>query len=234
MLHSDASEFVAELLLVLAGLLPIVNPLGSAPMFLAMTRGADPPTRAALARHVAINSTLLMVCAFAIGAYVLRIFGLSIPVVQLAGGAVLCRLGWNLLDTQPPSDPSTPANVDAKAFADRAFYPLTMPVTIDPGVLSVAIALGANHATNLTGTVIKESSAMIAIALVGVTVFVAYRYAGAVAQWLGHARIQVLLRLSAFIVLCIGVQIAWNGLRTLHGELNAPPAAVAPARATTP
>ncbi len=231
MLQSDASQFLAELLLVLAGLLPIVNPLGSAPMFLAMTRGADAPTRSGLAWAVGINSTLLLAIAFAIGAYVLRIFGLSIPIVQLAGGAVLCRLGWGLLGSQPAQPDAAPqANVDAKAFADRAFYPLTMPLTIDPGVLSVAIALGANHSKNITGTLIKESSAMIAIALVGISVFVAYRYAAAVARWLGHARSQVLLRLSAFIVLCIGVQIAWNGVKTLHQELAAtPPAETQPA-----
>jgi multiple antibiotic resistance protein len=229
MLASDLSQFIGELLLVFAGLLPIVNPVGSAPMFLALTRGADAPTRAMLSRVVAINSTLMLIGAFAIGAYVLKIFGLSVPVVQVAGGAVLCRLGWTLLNASPDAEPTAATPTPEKTFAARAFYPLTMPLTVDPGVLSVAIAMGANHSGSLTRALILESSALIAIVLIGIAIYIAYRYAGAAASWLGQSRVQVLLRLSAFIVLCIGVQIAWNGLKTLHAELDEPVASAAPA-----
>ena len=229
MLASDFSQFLGEFLLVFAGLLPIVNPVGSAPMFLALTHGADPSVRAMLARVVAVNSTLLLVGSFAIGAYVLKIFGLSVDIVQVAGGAVLCRLGWTLLNASPDPDPTANAGAPQQALAGRAFYPLTMPLTVDPGVLSVAIALGANHSRGLTRTVILESSALLAVVLVGVAIFIAYRYAGWAASRLGHSRTQVILRLSAFIVLCIGLQIAWTGIKSLHNELAAPPAAVAPA-----
>jgi multiple antibiotic resistance protein len=231
MLASDMRQFIGELLLVFAGLLPIVNPVGSAPMFLAMTRGAEPPVRAMLARVVAINSTLLLIGAFAIGAYVLKIFGLSVDIVQVAGGAVLCRLGWTLLNASPDPEPTAPSGNPEQTFVARAFYPLTMPLTVDPGVLSVAIALGANHSRGLTRTFILESSALIAIVLVGIAVYVAYRYSGWAARRLGHSRTQVILRLSAFIVLCIGLQIAWTGIKSLHTELYQPPAPVSP---TTP
>jgi multiple antibiotic resistance protein len=228
MLASDFSQFLGELLLVFAGLMPIVNPVGSAPMFLALTHGADPSVRSMLARVVAVNSTLLLVGAFAIGAYVLKIFGLSVDIVQVAGGAVLCRLGWTLLNASPDPDPTASAGDPKQALAARAFYPLTMPLTVDPGVLSVAIALGANHSRGLTRTVILESSALIAIVLVGISIYIAYRYAGWAATRLGHSRTQVILRLSAFIVLCIGLQIAWTGIKSLHSELNPPAAPVTP------
>jgi multiple antibiotic resistance protein len=233
-LSGDLAQFVGEFLLVLAGLLPIVNPVASAPMFLAMTRGADAATRAQLARTVAINSTLLLVGAFAVGAYVLKIFGLSVPIVELAGSAVLCRLGWTMLNDPPPADPANEPAPKVESYAAKAFYPLTLPVTVDPGVLAVAIALGANHSRTLERAVILETSALIAIAIVGVAIFVAYRYSLNAAHWLGHSRVQVVTRLCAFIVLCIGVQIGWNGIRTLHGELDAGPAAAAPATPALP
>lgn len=221
-LSGNTAQFAGEFLLVLAGLLPIVNPVASAPMFLTLTHGADADTRAQLSRSVAINATLLLMGAFAIGAYVLKIFGLSVPIVQLAGGAVLSRLGWTMLNEGPQPETLASAPNPRETFVAKAFYPLTLPVTVDPGVLSVAIALGANHSRGLERAVILEFSALFAIAIVGIAIFVAYRYAGSAARWLGHARTQVVVRLCAFIVLCIGVGIAWNGVKALHAELSPP------------
>ena len=186
------------------------------------------------ARIVAVNSTLLLIGAFAIGAYVLKIFGLSVDIVQVAGGAVLCRLGWTLLNASPDPDPTAASGDPKQTFATRAFYPLTLPLTVDPGVLSVAIALGANHSRGLARTFILESSALIAIVLVGIAIYIAYRYAGWAASRLGHSRTQVILRLSAFIVLCIGLQIAWTGIKSLHNELDPPLAAVSPTAPLVP
>ena len=109
----DIRLFLSVFLLVIGGILPIVNPVGSAPMFLAMTRGADEGTRQVLAFKVAVNAFLLLMGSLIFGAFVLKLFGLSIPVVQVAGGAVLCALGWNLLDSDPP------VHADAAARAER-------------------------------------------------------------------------------------------------------------------
>ena len=99
MFSDEVRYFLTALLIVVGGILPIVNPVGSAPMFLAMTRGADEATRARLAVIIAINSFVLIMGSLIFGAFVLRVFGLSVPVVQVAGGAVLCALGWNLLNS---------------------------------------------------------------------------------------------------------------------------------------
>src|SRR4051812_24376550 len=100
-LSDDLRHYLTALLLVVGGLLPIVNPVGSAPMFLAMTHGADRDARTVLALKIAINSFLLIMGSLIFGAYVLKVFGLSVAVVQVAGGAVLCALGWNLLNSEP-------------------------------------------------------------------------------------------------------------------------------------
>jgi multiple antibiotic resistance protein len=219
---------------VVGAILPIVNPVGSAPMFLAMTHGADSASRRALAGLIAINSFILLLGSLIFGNFVLRLFGLSVPVVQLAGGLVLCALGWRLLSDDGPAAPTATAPADANTVFSRAFYPLTLPLTVDPGAISAAVTIGANHSTNITKVLIALMGAIIGVAVISGSVWLTYRYAERVAIWLGHSRLMVLLRLSAFIVLCIGVQIAWNGTRTLLQELPwaaapAAPAAAAPA-----
>jgi multiple antibiotic resistance protein len=232
MIADDLRNFLTALLLVVGGLLPIVNPVGSAPMFLAMTHGSSEDTRAVLALKVAINSFLLIMGSLIIGAYVLKIFGLSIPVVQVAGGAVLCALGWNLLDSDPPPAAASQPAASSELVIMRAFYPLTLPLTVDPGAISVAITLGANHAKGVERVIIGFTAGVIGTAIISFCVWLAYRYAERIARWLGHTRVMVVLRLSAFIVLCIGVEITWNGVRSLLEEVQfAPPSASAPAAA---
>ena len=217
MIDQDLRHLIAVFLLVIGALLPIVNPVGSAPMFLALTRGADSDTRAALARDIAINSFLLLMGSLIVGNFVLRLFGLSVPVVQLAGGLVLCWLGAKLLTDDPPATPTTvPGDSDVLA---RAFYPLTLPLTVDPGAISVAVTLGANHPHDVQTILVAIVGAILGVVTIALTVWLAYRYAERVSLWLGHSRMMVVLRLSAFIVLCIGVQIGWNGVKGLIEEL---------------
>jgi multiple antibiotic resistance protein len=229
---ADLRYFLTALLLVVGGILPIVNPVGSAPMFLAMTHGADEQTRAELALKVAVNAFLLIMGSLIFGAYVLKVFGLSVAVVQVAGGAVLCALGWNLLNSETTTNPGTP--IPGETMIMRAFYPLTLPLTVDPGALAVAVTIGANHAHGVERVVIALLGGIVGTAIISASVWLAYRYAPRVAKWLGHTRVMVVLRLSAFIVLCIGVEIAWNGVRSLASELTfAPPQTAQPAPAKT-
>jgi multiple antibiotic resistance protein len=218
MFDEDLQQLIRAILVVVGAILPIVNPVGSAPMFLAMTHGADSKTRSTLAGLVAVNSFVLLLGSLIFGNFVLRLFGLSVPVVQFAGGLVLCSLGWRLLTDDAPAAAPAAAPQDVNAIS-RAFYPLTLPLTVDPGAISVAVTIGANHASSITRILIAILGATIGVAVISATVWLTYRYAERVAIWLGHSRLMVVLRLSAFIVLCIGVQIAWNGVRALYAEL---------------
>jgi multiple antibiotic resistance protein len=215
---ADLRQIVEGVLLVFAALFPIVNPLGGAPIFLAMTTDYSPDERASLAWKVTVNAFILLVASVATGTYVLELFGLSVPVVQVAGGVVVSTLGWRLLQ-----DPSAIDDKSSTASASRrrnlAFYPLTMPLTVGPGSISVAITIGANHPDSVRSFLINVPAILIGVTLVSASVFVAYRYAERLSRVIGETGMTVLLRLSAFILLCIGVQIVWNGasalLRTL-------------------
>ena len=208
-------QIVEGVLLVFAALLPIVNPFGGAPVFLAMTADCTPELRKALATQVAVNAFILLLASVFVGTYVLDFFGLSVPVVQVAGGLVVCGLGWDLLreETIVPMTPAVGAG--APDIATRAFYPLTLPLTVGPGTISVAITIGANRSHGMRSLLVDSSSELIGVTLIAATVLVCYRYADRGLRFVGATGTSVLVRLSAFILLCIGVQIFWNGASAL-------------------
>ena len=208
---------------MIGALLPIVNPLGDAPLFLAMTPGCDEVTRSNLAKRIAFYSFILLLGSMLLGSFVLLLFGLSIPVVQVAGGAVVCALGWKLLADIPKPADVTIDQVRANLVAmGRAFAPLTMPLTIDAGVISVAITVGANHAHTFKYVMIQLLASAIGAGIVALSILMAYRYAQRVGKRIGHTGMMVVVRLTAFIMLCIGVSISWNGVKALLAEIGVP------------
>ncbi len=219
----DPRHFVEGVFLVYAALLPIVNPLGAAPVFLAMTRYANEPTRAILARKVTVNSFVLLLASVFVGTYVLDFFGLSVAVVQVGGGLVVCAVAWDLLRGADVSKKTNAEDLhDPEAVATEAFYPLTLPLTVGPGSISVAITIGANHPQTVRSFVAAALSSLLGVILVCITVYLCYRYAQRLSKFLGGAGTAVVVRLSAFILLCIGVQIMWNGIDALSGITGSP------------
>lgn len=203
---------------VVAALLPILNPPGAAPVFLAMTSGASPSVRAVLARRIATNVFIMLVSAMVIGSFVLEFFGISLPVVRVAGGLLVCSAAWQLLtsaDPQGTGDAALTANTASfDVLSQRAFYPLTFPLTCGPGSISVAITLGADLQSSKVAA-LHLAAAALGAALLAAAVFVFLRFAERLLRPLGRTGTTVFLRLSAFVLLCIGVQILWGGLAEL-------------------
>ncbi|MEP7205681.1 MAG: MarC family protein [Casimicrobiaceae bacterium] len=219
---ADLRLLLEGMLFMVAAILPIVNPLGSTPVFLAMTADCSPDLRATLAKRISINAALILLVSVFIGTYVLDLFGLSVPVVQLAGGILVCAMGWRLLQQDNPVEyvaratPPSPAEVSS-----RAFYPLTLPLTVGPGSISVAITIGANHPADVRSALAYAVGHILASMAIALTIFLCFRYAERMLNVIGKTGTSVVLRLSAFILLCIGVQIAWNGASALFANLPA-------------
>lgn len=221
-MHPDLRHLVEGVLLVIAALLPIVNPFGGAPMFLAMTSDVDSELRHALAKKIAINAFILLLASLFVGTYVLEIFGLSVPIVQVAGGVVVCAAAWELLRAGNVT-PAVPMPAPAAAqIASRAFYPLTLPLTVGPGTISIAITIGAHHPQSVRSLLLDGTADVLGAAFIAATVFVCYRYADRMLRVIGETGTSVLIRLSAFIMLCVGVQIFWSGAKILLASLAAP------------
>ncbi len=224
MLWTDFSPLLGAILLVVGAILPIVNPPGNAPLFLRMTAGCDDATRATLAKLIAIYSFALLLGSMIFGSFVLRLFELSVAVIQVSGGAVVIALGWKMLnDDSMPADVTIDPQQASSVALRRSFYPLTMPLTVDPGVMSVAVAVGAHHGHTLDRLLIQILAAVIGVGIVAVAILVTYHFAKGFAARVGHKGMMVILRLSAFIVMSIGVQIGWNGVKALLKEIGIPP-----------
>lgn len=214
-------EVVKSILLILSALFPIVNPLGGSPVFLALTRDYPRDVRRTLAWKVALNSFVLLVASFLVGTHILRFFGISIPVVQVGGGMIVIANGWALLRRSDEPDRAKAKQNAAPMDAFRsAFYPLTMPLTVGPGSISVAITLGANEQRGIANLLLILA-AVVGSALVAVSIYLCYGFADWLAAAIGENAMGIILRLSSFLLVCIGVQILWNGvgalLRTLPG-----------------
>ena len=217
-LLTSVLHFGSVVFLTVGALLPIVDPLGGAPIYISMTAGLTPDQRRRMAKAVAINSFLLLLASTLIGAYVLDFFGLSIPAVQVAGGIVVFAMGWQLLnqpDAIPTLERTDTSGYTTEYLRERAFYPMTMPLTVGPGSISVALTLGANPPPGVRPLLATTVAHTVGILIVAVMVFLCDRYAQEILRKLGAVGTSVVIRLSAFILLCIGVQIFWNGVRGL-------------------
>lgn len=211
-------DIVKSSILILTALFPIVNPLGNSPIFLGLTRDYSSGARALLSRKIALNGFFLLIASILTGTHILAFFGISLPVVQIGGGVLVISTGWIMLNSKDESAKGpdrTPQDLSSQDLSKRAFYPLTLPLTVGPGSISVAITLGANetHHRGLDFTPLLE--AVIGSALVAFSIYISYRFAERIARWLGETAMSVILRLSSFILLCIGVQIVWNGVSAL-------------------
>lgn len=219
------SAIVATFLLAFGALFSIVNPLSGAFIFFGATRELDPRVRAQVSRWVAIYSFCIVAASLYIGAYVLGFFGVSIPVLRVAGGIVVAAAGWRMLNEpdateQRRSETPTARSIDAPP-SRLAFYPLTMPLTTGPGTISVAISLGANrprgfHASTLEFFV----ETLAAVALLSLLIYGFYRNSARLAGWIGATGTTIVVRLSAFLLFCIGIQVLWNGAAELLGSLQ--------------
>lgn len=210
-------QIVTSTLLVLTALFPIVNPLGSAPLFLSLTRYYTGDQRKMLSRRIALNSIALIVGSYFVGTHILAFFGISIPVVQVGGGLVLASTGWAMLKQKDEDDTKAGVhrNVDTNDLFQKAFYPLTLPLTVGPGSISVAITLGANEPHREHSLIFSMLGAVIGALLIAGSVYLCYAFADRLAQVLGATSMSVIMRLSSFLLVCIGTQIIWNGLSAM-------------------
>jgi len=210
------------ILLVVSALFPIVDPIGGAPVFLSLTFNYDNRTRRLLARRIAINSFILLVASFTVGSHVLSFFGISLPVVQVGGGMVVAASGWALLTQKDQnSRDAMGKTVNCRDVLQDAFYPLTLPLTVGPGSISVAITLGANEPRTLGASLLSILAAVVGSLIVAATIYLCYAFSDRLTSMVGPTGTNVIVKLTAFLLVCIGVQIIWNGVTQLIRALPA-------------
>jgi multiple antibiotic resistance protein len=204
-----------------SALFPLLNPFGSAMLFLGLAGPADAIVYRRLARRIAIYTVLFLMFVDLAGALVLTFFGISLPVIQVAGGLVLASMGWNLLN-QPDAPATEQASGHSSSLEEldaKAFYPFTFPLTAGPGSVVVTLTLAA-HAEQATSidSIVSQLGLFLAMVVLCVMIYFAYGYAPAVARKISPQTIHGILRIISFILLAIGVQIFWRGAEVLLRE----------------
>jgi multiple antibiotic resistance protein len=207
-----------------SALIPLVNPLGSAFVFLGLVGRAPIEVYRSLARKIAINTIIFLVIVALVGSSLLSFFGISLPIMQVSGGIIIAMIGWSLLNQQDsnPSPEKTEAALPAvtepeiRSLKNKAFYPFTFPITAGPGCIVVMLTLSV-HAKQpvITQTLFAYAGLLVAIVVLSASVYLCYAYAPKIVRSISPATAHGILRVVAFILFCIGIQIAWNGLSVL-------------------
>ncbi len=210
--------------LAFSALLPLINPLGSALVFLGLVGSAPPAVYRNLARRIAISNVVFLGIFELLGSAILHFFGISLPIVQFAGGIVIAAMGWGVLNQN-----ASAASVRDKEeeyddqgaeklnhLSEKIFYPFTFPITSGPGTLVGMLTLSA-HVSGHTETsiVLSHLGVFIAVVVLSIVVYFCYAYAPKITSKISPSTAHGVLRVVAFILFCIGVQIAWNGLSFL-------------------
>jgi multiple antibiotic resistance protein len=237
LLHEYLLVFGSSFLFALATLLPILNPPAIAPIFWTLTEGASSATRLALAKRVAINVCLMLTIAMIAGNVLLSLFGLSLAIVRIGGGMLVIASAWRLVNS--PDAGAENAARAAESFTPemakaRAFYPLTFPISCGPGSIAAAITVGASlREADTVASLVRLAGSLPGILVTSLSLYICLRFAAQFLYRLGHSGTAVFMRLSAFVLLCVGVQILWYGVHELLlglivEALHQAPAAPAP------
>ncbi len=218
------ATMLSSFLLVLGTLLPILNPLYVTPIFWSMTTGTSKEVRRFIARKVGIYVFVVLLVSTLFGNLFLKMFGISIPIVQLAGGLIVVHAGWKLLNAEDPDSGHHEKLADdfsiEKAKAN-IFYPLTFPLTAGPGSIAAAITVGASLQTGANSEqLFSVMGITIGCFLIGFLLYLSNRFAVKIMTKMGQTGMAVVMRLIAFLLICIGIQIMWNGIFELVMNLR--------------
>lgn len=218
------TEVVQFFALSFSALFPVINPIGSSLVFLGVVGVAPGSVYKTLARKIAISTALFLLAMDVGGAAVLKLFGISLPVVQLAGGLVLAAMGWGLLNQKEAATPQAlpRGTQDSSGLQSRIFYPFTFPLTAGPGTLVVMLTLSAHASKGASWLhiVLAHAGVLAGMVLMCCAVYLAYAYAPKITAKVSPSTAHGVVRVIAFVLLCIGVQIAWNGLSSMIGHLS--------------
>src|SRR5215203_1504237 len=208
-----SSRLIVDILFGFGALFAIINPYGLAFVFFDRTMGLSKRERERIALQVAIYAFGVLLISLFVGSQILNFFGVSVPALRIAGGLVVAASGWSMLHASSPAlDVHETSTANFATVRKMTFFPLTMPLTTGPGTIATAIAIDANRPQGLNSQLTTTVSSLVVALAVTATIYHAYRMSSAMARLFGEEGTRVLTRLSAFLLLCIGVQIIITGV----------------------
>lgn len=203
-------------------LAPLINPPGSAMELLGIVGFKDRQIYRNLARKIAVNTIVFLTLTGLAGPYLLRCFGISIGILQFMGGLVLVGLGWSMLHKEDGAAHVSVPNVisprgsEEAYWQSRAFYPLTYPITVGPCSVSVMLTLSTQVNTLMPANRVMAWIGMVlCLLLMSILIYVCYALAPLAAGAVSPGIVSSLMKITPFLILCVGAQLSWNGLQSL-------------------
>lgn len=188
-------------------LLPISNPFSTIPLYLSLTAGNSEKWSRQQALKAAFYMAGILLVFLWGGALIIEFFGISIPAIRVAGGFIIMRVGFSMLNPNTSDEITDEAKEESKTKSDIAFTPLAMPSLSGPGSISVVISMAA-ASENIFGYL----AVSIGILIVVFVAWLAMRSAPFVSRFLGVSGLDALTRIMGFILICIAFQFIFDGL----------------------
>src|SRR6267143_2351402 len=186
-------------------LFPIVNPLGGVPLFFTLTNNLPREDRSRTALRTALYVIAILIIFMLVGRFVLHFFGISLPVLKIAGGLIVANTAWGMVTST--SRMTVAETEEATDKEDISLTPLAMPLLSGPGAIGVVMALAA-HVDNW----LAYLGMVIGIAAVALSVFLFLCMGGPLVRRLGPGAVGAINRIFGFLILAIAVQLVWDGV----------------------
>lgn len=214
----SVDQLILSFLTALAALFPVINPIGSGFIINGFLKDLNAAERKLAAKKIIINCLMISLGILAIGHFIILIFGLSIPIIQIAGGIVICKTAWDLLSDSKSTDDSGESNksvkVSIKNIEGKLFYPIAFPITVGAGTISVIFTLMATASVkeNVLLSVFNYAGICVAIFLLLAVLYVLVSQGDKLTKRLGFSGNMIINKLIAFITFCVGIQILVKGI----------------------
>ncbi len=219
------NSFIHLVFIGFVALFPVVNPVGTAfivnPYFESLTQ----KERLNAVKKITFYAFLVCMVTLLIGHWILELFGISIPIIQLAGGIMICKIGWeSLASDDKEAAPSIPVNTtDADGYTanfmrieGQLFFPITFPMTTGAGTIAVLFTLSANGADRAFSNYLINIGALL-ISVLGICILIYLFFANTkrLISYIGSRNEKIINRLMSFLIFCVGLQIASGGIINL-------------------
>jgi multiple antibiotic resistance protein len=221
-MNANLHSFIHLLFIGIIALFPVINPFGSAFMVSPYLLRLTEAEKKTAVQKITLYAFFICTVSLFAGHWILELFGLSVPVVQLAGGIMICKIGWEFLSSDRKNDEAGAKVEEADKLSsyvyveEKLFYPVTFPVTTGAGTISVLFTLSAHSArANVTEYLINTGAILLAIVFMCVLIYVFYLNTKTIISYLGSKGEEIINRISAFLIFCVGLQIAITGITSL-------------------
>lgn len=217
-MSQQTNSFIHLVLIGFVALFPVVNPIGTAfiisPYFAQLTR----KERLIVVKKISFYAFIICSVTLFIGHWILEIFGLTVPIIQLAGGIMICKIGWSLLssdgqddDVEKPSPAEELGHISL--IENKLFYPITFPITTGAGTMSVLFTLSANGADeDMSLYLINIGALLVSVIGICILIFIFYLNTNRLVSYIGSHNEKIINSIMAFLIFCVGLQIAIGGI----------------------